>query len=130
MDAIQENIAKLNALLNKLTVTVAELSRRLQRIEAVVEQVGAEMPPMPEAPTNFIFTPHPSMHSATPDLPPEAPAEEFDLRGMSSALFFHRMCQRLENTYEDDDAFTEAQRCIQASKHFHRAWNIFKEEDV
>jgi len=130
MDDAKEDIQKLGALLNKVVAKLGQLSRRLQRVETIMEQVGSEMPPMPDAPTNFIFTPHPDMHSATPDPPAETPTEEFDLRGMSSTLFFHRMCQRLENTYEDDEAFTEAQRCIQASKHFHRAWNLFKEEDL
>ena len=129
MNSLKENIEQLGALLNRLTVQVAGLDRRLNQIEQAIEATNINTEASPTSP-NFIVMPHPSMHSATPDLPPEAPAEEFDLRGMSSALVFHRMCQRLENTYEDDDAFTEAQRCIQASKHFPRAWNIFKEEDV
>ena len=126
----EDDIQKLGALLNKIVAKVGQLSRRLQRVETIMAQVDSEMTSMPDAPPNFIFTPHSDMHSATPDAPAAIPTDEFDIRGMSSTLFFHRMCQRLENTYEDDEAFTEAQRCIKASKHFHRAWNLFKEEDL
>ena len=119
MDALKENIEQLGTLLKRLTVHVAELNRRLNQVERSMESAAP----------NFIMVPQANMPPIPPELTIEMPIEECDLSGISSALFFHRMCQKLDNTYEDDDAFREAQRCIQVAKHFHHAWSLSKEED-
>jgi hypothetical protein len=128
MDSLKENIEQLGALLNRLTVQVAGLDQRLKQVERAIEATNI-IAGAPSASPNFIVMPHSNVPPTMPDPNIETPIEDFDLRGISSALFFHRMCQKLDNTYEDDNAFAEAQRCIQAAKHFHHAWSLFKEED-
>ena len=128
MNSLKENIEQLGALLNRLTVQVAGLDQRLKQVERAIEATNIIAGAAPTSP-NFIVMPHSNVPPTMPDPNIEVPIEDFDLRGISSALFFHRMCQKLDNTYEDDNAFGEAQRCIQAAKHFHHAWSLFKEED-